>query len=139
MTKPQTPLARNRLMRALYFAFGILLLVAGIIGMFLPLMPTTIFLILAAWCFSKSSQRLETWLLGHAILGPTIVNWREHGVIPPRAKAMACTGMALGLFIFWFAAHPAPWLLLLVAAALAACAWYVLSRPSAPRLSQDRA
>lgn len=137
MTKPQTPLARSRLMRAVYFVLGILLLVTGIIGMFLPLMPTTIFLILAAWCFSKSSQRLESWLLGHAILGPTIVNWRQHGVIPPRAKAMACSGMALGLFIFWFAAQPAPWLLLLVAAALGACAWYVLSRPSAPRLGRE--
>jgi hypothetical protein len=52
---------------------------------------------------------------------------------------MACTGMVLGLVIFWLAAHPAPWLLLLVAAALGACAWYVLSRPSAPRLSQDTA
>lgn len=139
MTNRETPLVRNRLMRAFYFVLGILLLITGIIGMFLPLMPTTIFLILAAWCFSKSSQRLENWLLGHAILGPTIVNWREHGVIPPRAKAMACTGMVLGLVIFWFAAHPAPWLLLLVAAALGACAWYVLSRPSAPRLSEESA
>lgn len=139
MTNRETPLVRNRLMRAFYFVLGILLLITGIVGMFLPLMPTTIFLILAAWCFSKSSQRLENWLLGHAILGPAIVNWREHGVIPPRAKAMACTGMVLGFVIFWLAAHPAPWLLLLVAAALGACAWYVLSRPSAPRLGEDTA
>lgn len=139
MTDPQTSLARNRLMRAIYFVLGILLLITGIIGMFLPLMPTTIFLILAAWCFSRSSQRLENWLLGHAILGPTIVNWRAHGVIPPRAKAMACSGMTLGFFIFWLAARPALWLLVLVGAALGACAWYVLSRPSAPRSNQERA
>lgn len=137
MSAPQTPLARSRLMRLAYLVLGLVLLATGIVGMFLPLMPTTIFLILAAWCFSKSSQRLENWLLGHAVLGPTIVNWRQHGVIPPRAKAMACAGMALGLVIFWFAAHPAPWLLLLVAAILGACAWYVLSRPSAPRLGQE--
>jgi uncharacterized membrane protein YbaN (DUF454 family) len=137
MTQPETPLARNRVVRFLYFVLGLLLLATGIVGMFLPLMPTTIFLILAAWCFSRSSQRLEAWLLGHPTFGPTIVNWREHGVIGPRAKTMACSGMALGLAIFWFAVRPGPWLLLLVAAILGACAWYVLSRPSAPRPSQD--
>jgi len=133
MTPPSSPVTRNRLLRAVYLALGILLLITGIIGIFVPLMPTTIFLILAAWCFSRSSTRLEAWLLGHATLGPTIVNWRQHGVVPPRAKIMACTGMALGFAIFLLAAHPAWWLLLLVAASLGACAWFVLSRPSAPR------
>ncbi|KKB79765.1 hypothetical protein VW35_04455 [Devosia soli] len=129
MTPPPLP---NRLVRALYFVLGILLLLAGIIGIFVPLMPTTIFLILAAWCFSRSSRRLETWLLGHKTLGPTIVNWRRHGVIPRRAKILASTGMMLGFVIFLMAAHPAWWLVLLVAFSLAACAWYVLSRPSQP-------
>lgn len=137
MNEPQSSLARNRLMRALYLVLGILLLITGIIGMFVPLMPTTIFLILAAWCFSKSSQRLENWLLGHPTLGPTIVNWRKHGVIPPRAKLMACTGMAVGFLIFLFAARPVWWLFLLVAAIIGGCAWYVLSRPSAPRQAED--
>lgn len=139
MTTPQTPLARNRLMRALWLILGFVLLITGIVGIFVPLMPTTIFLILAAWCFSKSSQRLENWLLSHATLGPTIVNWRKNGVIPPRAKLMACTGMAVGFLIFFFAAHPAWWLFLLVAAIMGGCAWYVLSRPSVPRASEDPA
>ncbi|KQN74006.1 YbaN family protein [Devosia sp. Leaf64] len=132
MSEPQSALAKTRTMRAVYLALGLVMTALGIIGAFLPLMPTTIFLILAAWCFSKSSRRLETWLLGHPILGPTITNWRTHGVIAPRAKALACSGMALGYVLFWISAHPGPWLALLVAVVLGACATYVLSRPSAP-------
>lgn len=139
MNEPTPPLARNRLVRALYLVLGLILLITGIVGIFVPLMPTTIFLILAAWCFSKSSRRLESWLLGHATLGPTIVNWRKSGVIPLRAKLMACTGMAVGFLIFLFAAHPAWWLFLLVAAIIGGCAWFVLSRPSTPRPSEDAA
>ena len=137
MTPQPSPLARNRLLRLFYLVAGLILLATGIIGIFVPLMPTTIFLILAAWCFSKSSVRLEAWLLGHATLGPTIVNWQRHGVIPRRGKIMACSGMVLGFALFLFTAHPALWLLLLVATSLGACAWYVLSRPSVPRVSED--
>lgn len=132
MTEPQRPLAKTRAMRLLYLVLGVLMLALGIIGAFLPLMPTTIFLILAAWFFSKSSRRLETWLLGHPVLGPTVVNWQRHGVIAPRAKAMACAGMAFGYLLFWLGAHPGLWLALLVAIVLGACATYVLTRPSAP-------
>jgi uncharacterized membrane protein YbaN (DUF454 family) len=52
---------------------------------------------------------------------------------------MACTGMAAGFLIFLFAAHPAWWLFMLVAALIGACAWYVLSRPSAPRDVEETA
>lgn len=139
MTAPKSTLSSNRLVRAFYLVLGLLLVAIGVVGIFVPLMPTTIFLILAAWCFSKSSQRLESWLLGHEKLGPTIVNWRNSGVIPPRAKLMACAGMALGLVIFVIGAHPSLWLFLLVAAIIGACALFVLTRPSAPRTPQDHA
>lgn len=118
--------------RALFFVLGLALTALGIVGAFLPLLPTTVFLILAAACFARSSPRLEAWILNHKQFGPLVLNWREHGVIPPRAKALACGGMALGFVGFWFGAHPRPWLTLLVAAILAACAAFVLTRPSAP-------
>lgn len=121
------------MIRMAYMLAGLALTALGIIGAFVPLMPTTIFLILAAWCFSKSSPRLENWLLNHKLLGPTIVNWRRDGVVPRRAKVLACTSMAVGFLIFLWSAHPAPWLIGVVAVALGLCAWYVLSRPSVPR------
>ncbi len=118
--------------RALFFVSGLALTALGIVGAFLPLLPTTVFLILAAACFARSSPRLETWILDHRQFGPLVRNWREHGVIPPRAKALACGGMALGFVGFWFGVHPRLWLSLVVGAALAACAVFVLTRPSAP-------
>lgn len=118
--------------RALFFVFGLAFTALGIVGAFLPLLPTTVFLILAAGCFARSSPRLEAWILNHRQFGPLVRNWREHGVIPPRAKVLACGGMALGFAGFWFGAHPRLWLSLVVAAILAACAAFVLSRPSAP-------
>lgn len=119
--------------RILYLLAGLMLLALGIIGIFVPLMPTTIFLILAAWCFARSSPRLERWLLNHKRLGPTVVAWRENGAISRHNKALAATGMTLGFAIFWIGARPGLWLWLLVAAIMLACAAYVLSRPEPPQ------
>lgn len=115
--------------RTLFLILGLGFTALGVIGAFLPLMPTTIFLILAAGCFARSSPRLEAWLMGHPRFGPTLRAWRENGAIPRPAKVMACAGMALGFGVFFVAAHPRPWLALSVGAALAACAAFVVSRP----------
>ncbi|HWJ71954.1 MAG TPA: YbaN family protein [Kaistia sp.] len=116
--------------RPLYAVAGWLMVALGVIGVVLPVMPTTVFMILAAWFFARSSPRFEAWLLAHPIFGPPIVQWRENGAIPPLAKALATVGMAGGFAMFWFLVRPAPWLAALVAAALLASAGYVLSRPS---------
>lgn len=121
--------------RWVFLLLGLVLTGLGIVGAFVPLMPTTIFLILAAGCFTHSSPRLEKWLLEHAQFGPTLRAWRENGAIPPRAKALACAGMALGFVLFFAFAHPGLLLALGVGAALAACAAFVLSRPSGPAAS----
>lgn len=111
-----------------------LCVVLGIIGIFVPLMPTTSFLILAAWCFARSSKLAEKWLLEHRVLGPPIVAWRANGAIALRHKIMALTGMTVGMAMFYVTAHPAVWLALLVGALLLGCAVFVWSRPEPPDL-----
>jgi len=121
--------------RGLFLVLGLVFVALGIIGAFLPVMPTTVFLILAAGCFARSSPRLEAWLLNHPKFGPTLRAWREHGAIPPRAKLYASLGMAFGLGLFfwgWFAHENRHlWVAVMVTAIMAACAGFVLSRPDA--------
>lgn len=121
--------------RWMFLVCGLVLTGLGVVGAFVPLMPTTIFLILAAACFARSSPRLEAWLMEHARFGPTLRAWRENGAIPRKAKALACAGMALGFVLFFAFVHPGLILALSVGAALAACAAFVLSRPSGPAAS----
>ncbi|MEP9357555.1 YbaN family protein [Sphingomonas sp. KR3-1] len=122
----------SRLTRPLWIALGLFFVALGFIGALLPLMPTTIFLILAAGCFARSSPRLETWLLTHKRFGPTLVAWREEGAIPRKAKIFACSGIAFGYAVFWWTARPTIAVDLIVALVMAACAAFILSRP-APR------
>ena len=125
-------------MRLFYLIAGLLLVALGIIGAFLPLMPTTILLILAAWCFARSSPRLEAWLLNHRQFGPTLRAWRDTGAISRRSKMMACSGMTLGFALFWIGAKPALWLWLLVLVFMLGCAWFVVSRPTPPTPETER-
>lgn len=112
-----------------YTILGCLMVVLGIIGAMLPVMPTTVFLLMALACFSKSSPRFEQWLLQHPRFGASLRAWRAHRVVPKRAKISACLGMLLGLIILAFT--PAPWW---VVAGVALCelmvAIYLIRRPS---------
>ena len=116
--------------RILYLCLGFLMLVLGIIGAILPVMPTTIFIILAAWFFARSSPKFEARLLADPRFGPLIVKWRERGAIPPKAKLYACFGMAFGYGMFWWGARPGPLLAVSVTIFMLGSAAYVLSRPS---------
>lgn len=125
-------LRNGRMTRPLFFLLGLLFTALGVVGAFLPLMPTTVFLILAAGCFARSSPRLEAWLLNHRQFGPLIRDWREHGAIPRRAKILAVAGMAGGFGMFVAFAHPSVTPAVIVGLALAACAAFVVSRPGSP-------
>ncbi|MBO9708791.1 MAG: YbaN family protein [Caulobacter sp.] len=116
--------------RWIWLAAGLLCVALGFVGAFVPLMPTTVFLILAAACFARSSPRLERWLLDHPRFGPTLRAWRKEKAIPRTGKIMACVGMAAGLSLFWWGAHPRWPLLLLVGGIIGACAAYVVTRPA---------
>ncbi len=133
---PADPIKPGRLYAAArygWLALGFLFVALGVIGALLPLMPTTIFLILAAGCFARSSPRLEAWLLDHPRFGPTLRAWRRDRAIPRRAKLLACTGIALGYALFLATARPHLPLALVVAAVMAACALFILTRPTAGR------
>lgn len=89
-------------MRIFYLSLGSVAFALGILGLFLPLLPTTPFLLLAALCFSKSDERLHRWLLSHPVFGPPITDWQDHRVISVRAKIFAGISMLLGMASVWF-------------------------------------
>ena len=84
-------------LRLVAMAAGWISLILGIIGIFLPLLPTTPFVLLSAYCFSKSSPRLHHWLIHQPRLGPMIQNWEQQGSISQNAKVTA-TVLMVGLF-----------------------------------------
>ncbi len=118
-----------RPLRFLVFLAGCLFTVIGVIGLILPGLPGTVFLILAAWCFARSSPRFEWWLLHHPRLGPPVKTWRERGAIAPRIKAIAIGSMALSWGLVWLTAPPIA--IALSGIAIAASALYVGTRPGA--------
>lgn len=102
--------------------------VLGIIGAFVPVLPTVPFLLVAAWAAGKGWPRLETWLLDHPKYGATIRRWREHGAVPRRAK-WAASGMMLlsAAMLVW---SPVPvWVKWAVPALMAAVALWLWLRP----------
>lgn len=119
------------IVRVIFLILGLTFTGLGFVGAFLPVLPTVPFLILAAACFARSSQRLEGWLLAHPHFGPLLVDWRERGAIPKRAKWMAVGGSSLGFVMFVTFSHPG-WLAMAAVAALIAFGMiYVLTRPTA--------
>lgn len=84
----------HQFIRALWVFGGIVFLVLGIVGIALPLLPTTPFLLLAAFCFARGSDRMNRWLLTHKTFGPPIINWRDHGAISKKAKTWALAVIA---------------------------------------------
>jgi uncharacterized membrane protein YbaN (DUF454 family) len=87
--------------RWFWLALGGLALVLAVAGAVLPLLPTTPFLLLAAWAFARSSPRLEAWLLDHARFGPVIADWRREGAVSRPVKRTAVLVMAATLLGGW--------------------------------------
>lgn len=108
---------------------GGIALMLGAIGVVLPLLPTTPFVILAAFAFAKSSPDIHRWMMNNGTFGPIIADWQAHGAIAPRYKglALATMGAALALSIV---ASVAAVVLTVQAVCMIAAAIFILSRPS---------
>ena len=115
-----------------WLALGCLAVVCGVAGIVLPMVPTTPFILLAAYAFARSSPRLLAWLETHRIFGPAIVNWRTHGSIDRNAKRLAI-GLMLAGFIVGLVLHLPLWVLIAQGTVLVAVAIFILSRPDTPR------
>lgn len=89
-------------MKALLFVFGWISFGLGVIGAFLPVIPTTPFLILSAYLFSKSSPRFHAWLLSLPFAGPAINDWNQNRVVRPRAKVLCSVMILLSLGSIWY-------------------------------------
>jgi uncharacterized membrane protein YbaN (DUF454 family) len=117
--------------RLFWLTIGLASLALAAVGVLLPLLPTTPFVILAAFCFMKSSQRLHDWLVSHRAFGPMIVDWREYGAIGRTAKKVAIASMG-AVFLLSVTLQAPVWVLAVQAPVLAICMWYVGSRPLPP-------
>lgn len=84
----------------------VIFIILGIIGAILPGMPTTVFLILAAWAASKGWPEMDAWLLNHPKYGPTLRDWRAHGTVPRKAKWIASIMMLISGILMLFTNAP---------------------------------
>ena len=94
----------KRALRAVYLVAGFVCVGLAVLGLMLPVLPATPFLLLAAACFARSSDRFYNWLLNHRAFGPLVREWREHRSIPYRTKlfAIALMAISLGVSIVFF-------------------------------------
>ncbi|MGF1502999.1 MAG: YbaN family protein [Paracoccaceae bacterium] len=115
-------------MRAIWTAAGWSAFGLGVIGAALPLLPTVPFMLLAAFCFARGSDRFHDWLVGHPRFGPAIRDWRERGAISPTGKRWALIGICASLTVSLMLGI-APEVLAIQALALGGALAFVLTRP----------
>ena len=115
--------------RIILISLGWLCVGLGFVGVFVPGIPTTIFLIIALWAFTKSSKKLRHWLLNHKRFGPILNNWQEHKVVPRKAKILMVILMSLAVVLFYYSSQNL-YLTIGLIIILVSVAIYVISLPS---------
>ena len=118
--------------RLAWLTIGFISLALGGVGVLLPLLPTTPFVLVAAVAFAKSSDRLHRWLLEHNVFGPLIENWRRDGAISRPTKVVSILSM-VAIFVVSLLLSVPTHVIVIQAVVLGACAVFILTRPLPPR------
>lgn len=127
---PTNNLSRNRLLRRVLLVAGTIFVGLGMLGILIPVLPTTPFLLLAAACYARSSERFYSWLLNHRWFGKQVRTYREGRGISLKAKAISISLLWLTiLFSTLFIVHPLPAKIILMVIA-AGVTLYLLSLPT---------
>lgn len=120
---------KNSVIRTTLFSIGFISLALGIIGAFLPVLPTTPFLLLSAWCFLKSSPKAHHWLYSHPMLGKPLRDWERNKSIASSTKVVALSMIALSLAVMW--SKPLPlWLKISITVLLVCVSAFIITRKS---------
>jgi len=117
--------------KVLWLLAGLASVAIGAIGVVVPLLPTTPFLLVAAFAFARSSTRLNRWLREHRSFGPLIENWHRDGSIDRKVKRTAIIVILITPVITWLFGVPL-WLIACQLAVLSAAAVFILTRPLPP-------
>ena len=119
-------------MKPLLIVLGFICVALGVVGAFLPLLPTTPFILLAAFLFSKSSDRFYQWLIQTPAFGPLIEQWNEHGSVSIKAKIASSTMIGAALIYLWLQDHNLA-ITIIVTVIMVCSSIYVLTRPTAKK------
>ena len=126
----------DSIVKWVWLTLGWFFFALGVIGIFLPLLPTTPFLILTALCFSRGSATLHRWLLAQPHFGQTLRDWETNGVVRPKAKRAATLAISLLFSLTLGFVQVALWIKAVVAAIGVGVLIFIWTRPSQPNASQ---
>ena len=115
--------------RFIWLLTGLAALAIGAVGLVLPLLPTTPFLLVAAFAFARSSERMNKWLREHQVFGPLINNWHRDGSIDRKTKQTAIIVIVATPLVMWLLDVPT-WIVACQIVVLSAAAIFILTRPS---------
>jgi len=126
----EVAITTNPLLQGIYFAGGTISIVLGVIGIVIPLLPTTPFLLLSAYLFSKSSVRYYNWLMNHRRFGPFIRNYREGKGIPREVKITAILFLWVTILTSMYFTGNIFWMRGLLVFIVISVTWHIISLPT---------